>query len=168
MATVPKHRVIIRAMTPADLDEVTRVEAQAYEFPWNRNIFADCLRVGYICRLIELGDAVVGHMILSVAAGEAHLLNLCIAPDIQGRGLGRRLLSHAMNAARVGGAERMILEVRPSNWRALRLYQAAGFESIGRRRGYYPAGESREDALVLAHSLRPQRLPRRRHAPDDD
>ena len=153
MATVPKRKLIIRAMTLEDVDDVVRVEHNAYEFPWSRGIFEDCLRVGYICRLLENAGVVSGHIIISAVAGEAHLLNLCVAPEVQGCGLGRRMLSHAMMAARVAAAHRMILEVRPSNWRALRLYQAAGFDVIGRRRGYYPAHEGREDALVMAREL---------------
>ena len=153
MATVPKRKIIIRAMQLEDVDDVIQVERRAYEFPWTRGIFEDCLRVGYICRLLENGGEVSGHLIISAAAGEAHLLNLCVAPETQGLGLGRKMLSHAMMAARVAAAHRMILEVRPSNWRALRLYQSAAFEVVGRRRGYYPAHEGREDALVMARDL---------------
>ena len=153
MATVPKRKIIIRAMQLEDVDDVIQVERRAYEFPWTRGIFEDCLRVGYICRLLENGGEVSGHLIISAAAGEAHLLNLCVAPETQGLGLGRKMLSHAMMAARVAAAHRMILEVRPSNWRALRLYQSAAFEVVGRRRAYYPAHEGREDALVMARDL---------------
>lgn len=162
MATVVKRKIVIRAMELADVDDVVRVEHSAYDFPWTRGIFEDCLRVGYICRLLEHGGVVSGHIIISAVAGEAHLLNLCVAPEMQGYGLGRRMLSHAMMAARVAVAHRMILEVRPSNWRALRLYQSAGFEIVGRRRGYYPAHEGREDALVMARDLH------RRSAGDND
>ena len=153
MATVPKRKIIIRAMQLEDVADVIQVERRAYEFPWTRGIFEDCLRVGYICRLLENGGEVSGHLIISAAAGEAHLLNLCVAPETQGLGLGRKMLSHAMMAARVAAAHRMILEVRPSNWRALRLYQSAAFEVVGRRRAYYPAHEGREDALVMARDL---------------
>lgn len=153
MVTVPKRKIVIRAMELADVDDVMVVERSAYEYPWTRGIFEDCLRVGYICRVLENGGVVSGHLIISAAAGEAHLLNICVGPNTQGLGLGHRMLSHALMAARVAAAHRMILEVRPSNWRALRLYQSADFEVVGRRRGYYPAHEGREDALVMARDL---------------
>lgn len=168
MATVAKQRVMIRAMSPEDVDEVIKVEHKAYDFPWSRGIFEDCLRVGYICRVMESTTEAIGHTVISVAAGEAHLLNLCVAPAAQGAGLGRRLLAHAVNAARLNGAQRMILEVRPSNWRALRLYQSAGFDVVGRRRGYYPDQEGREDALVLAKPLIKRRRPAYPADEDDD
>ncbi len=153
MALAAHPRALIRAMALADLDAVHAVEVAGYPHPWSRGIFEDCLRVGYYCRVLECGGVPAGHLIISMAAGEAHLLNLCVTPAMQGRGFGRRLLSHALHAARTLGCGRMLLEVRPSNWRALRLYQAADFEMIGRRRDYYPAGRGREDAIVLAKTL---------------
>ncbi len=153
MALAARPRALIRAMTPEDLDAVMAVEVAGYPYPWSRGIFEDCLRVGYYCRVLECGGAPAGHLIISMGAGEAHLLNLCIAPAMQGRGFGRRLLGHALHAARTLGCGRILLEVRPSNWRALRLYQAAGFETVGRRRDYYPADHGREDAIVLAKTL---------------
>jgi ribosomal-protein-alanine N-acetyltransferase len=145
----------IRPMRPADVVAVAAIERSAYEFPWSAGIFRDCLLANYTSVVLEQGGRVIGYGILSVAAGEAHLLNLALAPEVQRRGYGRRLLEHLLGVASAAGADRVYLEVRPSNPRALHLYQQAGFEVIGRRRGYYRARFGSEDAVVLARRLGP-------------
>jgi ribosomal-protein-alanine N-acetyltransferase len=142
-----------RPMRWSELPRILEIEQLAYEFPWTEGIFKDCLRVGYLCRVIEADGAVRGYGVLSVAAGECHLLNLCIEPAEHGRGLGRSLLQHLLGLARDYGADTAFLEVRPSNKRALKLYTDEGFNSVGVRRGYYPATKGREDALILARVL---------------
>lgn len=143
----------LRAMQPADVARVMPVERAAYEFPWSEGIFRDCLRIGYCCRVLEDQTALVGHGIMSVAAGECHVLNLCIHPDYQRRGLGRQLLLHLLDAARARRAHLAILEVRASNKAAFALYDGLGFNEIGIRKDYYPRRRGREDALVLARNL---------------
>ncbi len=147
-----------RPMTPADLPAVSDIEACAYRFPWSEQVFRSCLRAGYACRVAAEGGRVRGYGILSLAANEAHLLNLCIAPPEQGRGWGGWLLRHLFGIARIRRAERMFLEVRPSNRLAVRLYEGHGFVHVGMRRDYYPAVTGgREDARVYALSLRHER-----------
>lgn len=140
-------------MAQADLDAVIAIEQRAYPNPWSVGIFRDCLRVGYDAWVIEEGGQLVGYGLLSVAAGEAHLLNLCIDPGHQGRGLARRLLDLLLRRAAARTARTVFLEVRPSNARALGLYRAAGFDVIGHRKDYYPDGAGREDAVVLSLDL---------------
>ncbi|HEC16292.1 MAG TPA: ribosomal-protein-alanine N-acetyltransferase [Sedimenticola sp.] len=143
----------LRPMREADLGEVMAIEAQAYEFPWTPGIMRDCLRAGYCCWVCVLGERIVGYAIMSLAAGEANILNLCIHPELQGRGLGRKLLNRMLMLARRHDADTAFLEVRVSNEAAFALYDAAGFNEIGVRRNYYPAKEGKEDALVLAKTL---------------
>ena len=144
-----------RPMTLADLPSVACIEASAYRFPWSEQVFRSCLRAGYTCRVATEGDRVRGYGIVSLAANEAHLLNLCIDPAEHGRGWGGWLLRRLFGIARVRRAERMFLEVRPSNRPAVRLYEGHGFVHVGTRRGYYPATSGgREDARVYALSLR--------------
>lgn len=143
----------VRAMTDADLDEVMDIEARAYAFPWSRNIFRDCVRIGYHCRVLLEDQRVNGYGIMSVAAEEGHILNLCIRPTRQGQGLARLLLDALMATARDNGARTLFLEVRLSNEPARRLYARAGFCELGVRRGYYPASQGREDALIMAIDL---------------
>ena len=139
-----------RHMEEGDLAAVLAIEQQAYEFPWTRGIFRDCLRIGYHCYVVTGEEGVVGYGILSIGAGESHILNLCIHPQRRRCGLGGALLRFLMEEARKARVDCILLEVRPSNEGAIRLYQSLGFNEIGLRKGYYPARKGREDALVFA------------------
>lgn len=158
MATAPElltllPEIAIRPMDEADVDAVADAERRSYSFPWSTGIFRDCLRVGYLCRVVEVSGLVIGHGIESLGAGEAHILNVCIRPEFRCRGVGRRLLTYLLERARTAGMQHAFLEVRPSNTAAIRLYQSMGFEQVGLRRGYYQAPQGREDAAVLRLSL---------------
>jgi len=139
-------------MRPADLDAVVGIEQRAYEFPWSRSIFQDCLMAGYYCQVLEVAGVLVGYAILSTAAGEAHILNLCVAPERQRHGLGSRLLDELLGYATELHVERMFLEVRPTNAAAIKLYSRAGFERLGLRKAYYRTATGREDAVVLVRT----------------
>lgn len=147
--------VRIGPMCLADVDVVQAIEASAYTHPWTRGNFMDSLASGYRCRtLLDAGNRIIGYVLVMAAAGEAHLLNLTVLPALHGRGLGRMLLDHAVTIAREDRASSMFLEVRPSNIRAIRIYERYGFARIGLRKGYYPAaGGSREDAVVMRIAL---------------
>lgn len=154
MVAAPRELMpTMRPLTEADLAEVARIEAAAYLFPWTLGIFRDCLRAGYHSWVLARPGAIYGFGILSIAASEAHLLNLCIDPIRQGEGHGRRLLLRLLDLARWHRCERIFLEVRPSNPAAIALYHDIGFNEIGRRPNYYPAASGREDALVMALEL---------------
>ena len=151
VTTLPQP--VLRPLYEGDLDAVREVELRAYPFPWTRGIFQDCLRAGYPGRVLEQDGAIVGYGLLSIAADEAHVLNVGVDPHCQSRGWGRRLLRELVQVARQQGALRVFLEVRPSNAPAIALYHSEGFNEIGRRPRYYPAGNGREDALVMAMEL---------------
>ncbi len=143
-------------LQPMQLDDLPRVmknERRSYTHPWTEGIFKDCLKSGYECWLISCVNKVIGHGILSVAAGESHMLNVCIHPDCQGHGFGKIMVEHLLTRARIKKAKRVYLEVRPSNLVAYKLYENMGFNEIGVREDYYPAYVGREDALVLALEL---------------
>jgi ribosomal-protein-alanine N-acetyltransferase len=146
--------VHIRPMMEADLADVAMIERQSYAFPWSESIFRDCLRVGYTCRALDLDGQIMGYGVMSLGAGEAHVLNVCVRDEYRNVGFGRRLLEHLIERAGAGGVNEAFLEVRPSNLSAIRLYQRLGFEQIGIRRGYYQAPDGREDAIVLKLDLR--------------
>jgi [ribosomal protein S18]-alanine N-acetyltransferase len=143
-------------MQEADIAAVLEIELRAYDFPWTATIFADCLRVGYCCWVVEHERALVGYGVMSVAADESHILNVCIAPEARGQGRARRLLLHLLETASTHGARIAFLEVRPSNETALRLYRSLCFRHVGTRRDYYPAYDGREDAYVLSMPLGPR------------
>lgn len=155
MAAVVKPAIQVRAMRSEDLARVSELEIASYEFPWSLGVFADCLRVGHPCWVLCVDTHVAGYGILSMGAGEAHVLNLCIGPDHRGHGLGRHLLRRLLDVARWNGAERVFLEVRPSNPSAKALYDSTGFVQIGKRPRYYPARDGREDAIVMVLELGP-------------
>lgn len=142
-----------RQMTEADLVCVVCIEEAVHRHPWTRGNFVDCLAEGHQCWVVLRGGQTVGYGVVGIAAGEAHLLNLSIASASQRQGLGAEFTRFLVGLAREGGASRLILEVRPSNAAARALYASYGFAEIGVRRGYYPEGEAREDAVVMALEL---------------
>jgi [ribosomal protein S18]-alanine N-acetyltransferase len=143
----------LRRMRSDDVERVMVIEVGAYPFPWTDGIFRDCIRVGYDCWVLELEGAVVGHAVLAIAAGEAHLLNLTVEVGRQGQGLGRFLLRQIVERARARAVEVLFLEVRPSNLAALHLYCSEGFAHVGTRPRYYPGEQDREDAWVFSLRL---------------
>ena len=144
--------VSFRPMTAADIEAVLKIEYAAFSHPWTRGIFNDALSA-YECWVMFEGEQQVGHGVINLILDEAHLLNITVKPESQGRGLGLRLLTHLMQRARERGGNECFLEVRASNQSAYRLYERFGFNEIGRRRDYYPAVGGREDALVMACTL---------------
>jgi len=144
----------LRPMLFADLGTIMNIERRAYPFPWTAGTFRDCLCAGYLARVLELTSQPVGYGLISVAANEAHVLNLSIDPHFQSRGYGRYLLRALLSLAQDHDAQRVFLEVRPSNQFARALYESEGFNEIGVRKRYYPATPpQREDALVMAREL---------------
>jgi ribosomal-protein-alanine N-acetyltransferase len=152
-AVVAAETPLCRPMHEGDVRPVMDIERRAYQFHWTEGIFRDCLRVGYCCWIMELSGMVTGYGIMSLVVGEAHLLNICVAPELQRQGYGRLLLEHFMELARERGAGQMFLEVRLSNTAALNLYRQSGFNEVGMRKNYYPGEKGREDALILAIEL---------------
>jgi len=144
----------LRKMSIIDLDEVMQGELSAYPQPWKQSNFEDCLANKlYSCWVFEEEKEIIAHVVLSVAVSEAHLLNLCIYPQIQGKGWGRKLLNEAEWIAKQHQAKACFLEVRASNMKGINLYQSAGYNEIGLRKNYYPANKGREDAIVMAKDL---------------
>ena len=140
-------------MRPEDLAHVSDIERRSYDFPWSHGVFRDCLLAGYQCVVLERDDEVAGYGILSVAAGEAHILNLCIDPSYRSHGYGARLLDDILFRARTSSVREIFLEVRPTNENALALYKKRGFHQVANRPAYYQSREGREDAAVLVKKL---------------
>ena len=145
------HR--LRPMTEADLPRIHRIELASYECPWSLGNFSDSLSAGYSMWVREAEGEIIGYYALMVAAGEAHLLNLTIAPMWRRHGLGRDLLEHCLGRACDHKASSVFLEVRTSNDAAIALYHSSGFVDLAVRRGYYPARAGREDALIMKKEL---------------
>jgi ribosomal-protein-alanine N-acetyltransferase len=143
----------IRPMWTEDLPEILEIERRSYPYPWTQSIFGDCLQAGYSCWVGMRRNVIEGYGILSVAAGESHVLNICVRPEARSKGVGRKMLRHLIAIARRHDADILFLEVRVSNLAARSLYQQEGFNELGTRRDYYPHDKGREDALILARTL---------------
>ncbi len=143
-----------RLMTVDDVAGIMMIEQQIYEHPWTEGIFRDCIRVGYHGWVYEVENEIQAYGLISIAANEAHILNLCVAPVFQGQGLGKLMLLKLMDTAKALDVKSVFLEVRASNDFAIKLYDNAGFNQLGLRKDYYPADKNgREDALVFGKEL---------------
>ncbi|MHB1676996.1 MAG: ribosomal protein S18-alanine N-acetyltransferase [Sulfuriferula sp.] len=153
MSAVLHPHALVRPMTLADLPTIAAIDAQCYPFPWTPGNFADSLHAGYYCCVYQIDGDIIGYAVVLLAAGEAHLLNITIAPWWQGLGLGRILLQKVVARAQQDQAQTMWLEVRPSNVIAQQLYGSQGFVDVAIRKNYYPAQNGRENALVMCLDL---------------
>jgi ribosomal-protein-alanine N-acetyltransferase len=142
-----------RPMLARDVDAVAAIEATAYSFPWTRGNFIDSLAAGYAAELLEADERLAGYFVAMAGVDELHLLNITVAPALQGQGHGSLLLCRVQALARQLALPRLLLEVRGSNTRARGLYLRRGFVDVGLRRGYYPAAQGREDALVMSLAM---------------
>ncbi|MEX2476147.1 ribosomal protein S18-alanine N-acetyltransferase [Marinobacter sp.] len=144
---------VIRALVPEDLADVLEMEVRSYSHPWSEAVFRDCFRPDYRLYACDCGAALGGYAIVAYLFDEAHLLNLCVPPERRREGVGRQLLRYLIARAAHEGMKQALLEVRVSNLSAIALYESEGFRGIGRRPGYYPAADGREDASVMAIDL---------------
>ena len=136
-----------------DLPEVVAIENDVYTHPWTLGNFADALTAGNSAWIVRENGVLLGYCVLMMAPDDAHLLNISVAQAVQGRGIGRGLLEWVDAQALAHGVASVLLEVRVSNIRAQRIYEAAGYGRIGMRRSYYPAVGGREDAIVMRKIL---------------
>ena len=144
---------VIRDMDHDDLAMVSDIERRSYEFPWSHGVFRDCLLAGYQSIVLVREERIAAYGILSVAAGEAHILNLCVEPEFRSLGYGERVLDEMLFRARAASVREIFLEVRPSNETAIALYRKKGFFQVANRPAYYQSHRGREDAAVFAKKL---------------
>ncbi len=152
-AVLQQPHISLCPMQLDNVEEVLKIEHTMYDYPWTEGIFKDCLRVGYCCWLLMEDDEIAAYSVLSAAAGESHLLNLCVRKTSQRRGYGRQLMEHMLKLAKRHDADVCLLEVRPSNTAAIDLYEKMDFVEVGVRPNYYPAKNGHEDAVILAREL---------------
>ena len=143
----------LERMTAEDLPVIHDIENAANQFPWSLKNFQDSLQAGYQGWVVREAQQIIAFVLVQHVLDEAHLLNICVRPDRQGRGLGRQLLNAVIDAVSRRGSNLIVLEVRRSNRRAQELYLSAGFNEMSIRRGYYPAVQGREDAVLMGMTL---------------
>ena len=151
----PARKFYFYRMQPTDVSDVLAIENDVYPFPWTRGNFLDSINSGYETWILRDGTgALSGYFLLMLSVDDAHLLNITVHRDLQGQGIGILLLDKAKAIAQEKKLEAVLLEVRPSNTRAEKIYRQYGFSRIGVRKGYYPApNNQREDALVMKLAL---------------
>lgn len=140
-------------MQSEDVDAVLSIEQAVHAHPWSRGNFSDALVSGYFCLVDDADGRTRGYVVVLPGVGEGELLTIGVAAAYQRKGIGRVLLGEVERSARRQGWQRLLLEVRPSNAAALALYRQYGFVEIGRRKGYYPSAEGREDAILMEYGL---------------
>lgn len=157
----------LEPMRADDLPQVLKIENEVYPHPWSHGNFIDALATGYdgrVARAVtadaaqetmqDLPQALIGYFVVMRVMDEAHLLNISVHRDWQRQGVGSLLLEQVMTLARQQAMASLLLEVRPSNQRAIALYRRTGFAPIGVRKNYYPATDhAREDAIVMRFML---------------
>lgn len=139
----------ILAMGFADIEEVYQLETRCHSHPWSKNLFLSNFGKRYFNHVLLENEHVVGYFVASSVAGEVTLLNIAIAPEKQGLGLGRKLLQFLIDLSRQNHQQEIWLEVRASNDAALALYENVGFTEVDRRKDYYPCEKGREDAIIM-------------------
>lgn len=145
---------VLEAMTASHLAQVSEIERRVQSFPWTSGNFADALRAGYGAWVLRREEDVLAFCVVMFAPDIAHLLVIGVKPEHQGQGLGRRLMAHIEREVRSRSLPAVLLEVRPSNSRAVAFYERLGFATVATRRNYYPAPHgAREDAIVMQKAL---------------
>jgi len=136
------------------LDDLMRIELEAYPEPWTRGMFQDELRSRCSRFFVAYQDAeVIGYGGFWLILDEAHITSVTIRRSDRGKGWGRKLFVFLLEQALQEGARTATLEVRQSNEPARALYRSLGFSEVGIRKGYYP--RSGEDAVVMMRELHP-------------
>lgn len=153
MSAMLKPHYQFRPMLASDLDAVMHIEPHIYSHPWTRGNFSDSLKSEHSAWVLEHDAKIIGYALMMMVLDEAHLLNLSISKTYQKQGLGRYLLEHMIQIAQNKQAANMFLEVRSSNISAISLYENIGFNEMAIRRGYYPAHNGREDAVLMGLAL---------------
>lgn len=139
----------IRKSIPSDSTTITKIEQLAHYHPWSSLLLEDAINNYYGWTLL-IGDVIIGYGFIKIIIDEAELLNIAITPHLQGKGIGKHLLSHLLSEAKKLKAKECFLEVRESNHAAYHLYENYGFNEVGRRANYYPSPQGFEDALIMA------------------
>jgi ribosomal-protein-alanine N-acetyltransferase len=158
--------VAVSPMNEHDLLEVVEIEQQSGLSPWGWNAYhlelsSEHRNLMWVARLAQPGlssphEELAGYVVARMGAGELHINNLAVRNSYRRQGIGRLLLSHILELARVAEAGAAFLEVRAGNFTAQSFYERCGFKVVGRRRNYYP--EPREDALIMRFDMRGEAL----------
>ncbi|HHG3486577.1 TPA: ribosomal protein S18-alanine N-acetyltransferase [Vibrio parahaemolyticus] len=140
-------------MCSEHVEQVWLIEQQAHSHPWAESLVRDLSSRGACHHVMVEDGSVVGYFYAQNIVGEVTLLNIAVAPALQGKGYGQKLLDAFLNHCEQVKADSAWLEVRESNHPAIHIYQQAGFNEVDRRYDYYPAktGNGKEDAIIMSY-----------------
>ncbi|MGB5447279.1 MAG: ribosomal protein S18-alanine N-acetyltransferase [Psychromonas sp.] len=156
MQLIDNDKLQIVPMGLADIASVYKLELRCHSHPWSENLFLSNFGKRYFSHLLLADNQVVGYFVANSVAGEVTLMNVAIAPEMQGKGLGQFLLTFLQDYSRANNEDQIWLEVRASNINALKLYQKLGFVEVDTRKDYYPCEHGREDAVIMCCYLNTQ------------
>lgn len=149
--------LVLRDMRTKDLNQVLPIERSAQISPWSRLSFEESLTKKNICRVLETNEEVIAYHIICAIEDELHILNVVVAPKLQGLGLGHSLMHDILDIAQSQQLNRIFLEVRASNAVAQNLYAQWNFKQISIRKAYYRSSDRtngvREDALIFMRGV---------------
>ena len=140
-------------LTPDQTALVEQLEQAATPHPWRQGQLDQSLIAGHSGLILHDQDQIKGYLVWQVVLDEAELLNIVVRKEDQGRGYGQLLLEEWFRICDQSKLQLLHLEVRANNVHAQRLYQQKGFRIVGKRKNYYPAGENREDAILMTRQL---------------
>lgn len=153
----------LRNMDESDLPIVHAIEKSAYEFPWSLDGFVKSLDQGLNYVFCSADNEILGYCCILPVLDEAHILNVCVTPEMQGGGIARSALTTILQNLASSDFRMVYLEVRESNVAARNLYQSFGFNEDGVRKGYYRSQlwneeqngfvEAKEDAVLMSFAL---------------
>ena len=134
-----------------DVDDIYAIEQLAQSHPMTKNVMLSCLSNRYFNARVMVDEQLAGFYIGEGMLDESSLIEICIHPDFQGKGLGRKLLAHYIEQGKERGFMSCWLEVRESNTAAHKLYQSMDFNEVDRRINYYPTNTGKEDAIIMSY-----------------
>lgn len=143
--------VLIRKMTHADLEQVIAIDQMSFSLPWPQRSFQYELDENFVSRswVAEVDGRIAAMMVGWMMMDELHIATIATHLDYRGRGIGKKILVHALCQARDHeGLIRAFLEVRENNTVALNMYRGLGFVEDGRRKEYYK--DNNEDAILMS------------------
>lgn len=144
---------VCEALDTSNIDAAYQIHRQVQPKPWSKSTFSDCLTSPYYALQVTHQDQLLGYALVLEVVDEATLMDIAVTPSARRQGVGQKLLNSIIDQCRQHSMQTLWLEVRAGNRPAITLYQQAGFEQVEVRKGYYPAEEGREDALIMCLPL---------------
>jgi [ribosomal protein S18]-alanine N-acetyltransferase len=133
------------------------IETACHSHPWALTTMSSCIGGRYFNLAAFHGDTMVGFYIGEKAGPDFTLMDICVTPSEQGKGIAKQLLAQFIDYAEQQNAENIFLEVRESNTRAITLYEQLGFIEMSVRKNYYPSDQATkngfEDAILMGMAL---------------